>query len=134
MIVDLAEGGHICGIVLVCVVSQKGQPMNSTAFDTLTRTSAQGVSRRTSFLAIGSAALAATLATGGSSAAKNKKNGNKGADKKKKRCNKDAAACKDTLQPLCTPENQVECLKLQQCCEECSANGFLECLILNSEA
>jgi hypothetical protein len=107
--------------------------MNSTAFDILTRFMAEGISRRSSLRTLGGAALAATMASPDVGAAKKKKkNGDKGKDKEKKRCSKDAAACKDTIQPLCDPADPATCLIIQNCCEECSANGFLECLILNS--
>lgn len=108
--------------------------MNSRAFETLTRLTAEGISRRSSLLTLGGAALAATMATPDVGQAKNKKkkNGDKCKDKEKNRCNNDAEACKDTVQPLCDPADPATCLILQNCCEECSANGFLECLILAS--
>lgn len=107
--------------------------MDSQAFETLTRRTAEGISRRSSLLTLGGAALAATMATPDvSQAKKKKKSGDKGKEKEKKRCNNDAAACKSTVQSLCDPTDPATCLILQNCCEECSANGFLECLILAS--
>jgi hypothetical protein len=103
--------------------------MNTNAFDAITRRAAEGISRRRSLLTLGGAALAATIATPKLSEAKKKK-GKDCKKKEKQRCSKDAAACKATIQPLCDPGDPATCLILQNCCEECSANGFLTCLIL----
>jgi hypothetical protein len=121
------------GIVPISVLCQEEKSMHSTAFATLTRRTVQGITRRSSLLTLGGAALAATIASPDVSAAKKKKkSGDRGKDKEKKRCNKDAEACKDTVQTLCDPADPATCLIIQNCCEECSANGFVECLILAS--
>lgn len=135
-VVIVPRGGSRRGIVLISdsSSSQEGQSMNSTAFDTVMRRLGEGVSRRGSLLTLGGAAVAATMASPDVSGAK-KKGKKKGQDcknKEKQRCNKDAEACKDTIQPLCDPGDPATCLILQNCCEECSANGFIECLILAS--
>jgi hypothetical protein len=129
----LPRGSDLRGTGPFFVLYQEGQSMHSKAFETLTRGMMQGISRRSSLLSLGGAALAATMAAPVvGEAKKKKKSGNKGKDKEKKRCSKDAAACKNTVQPLCDPADPAACLIIQNCCEECSANGFLECLILAS--
>jgi hypothetical protein len=130
----MPRGGDYRGIGLFFATCQEGKSMNSRAFETLTRRTAEGISRRSSLLTLGGAALAATMATPDVGQAKKnkKKSGDKCKDKEKKRCNNDAADCKDTIQPLCDPADPGTCLILQNCCDECSANGFLECLILAS--
>jgi hypothetical protein len=135
MVMVWPNGGHLRGSRHFVVLSQEETSMNSRAFEALTRRTAGGISRRSSLLSLGGAALAATLVTGDVTAAKKKKkSGDKCKEKETKRCNKDAASCKDTVQPLCDPADPATCLILQNCCEECSANGFLECLILASAA
>jgi hypothetical protein len=102
--------------------------MSTSAFDALTREAAVGVSRRGSLLTMGAAALAASMANAGVSEAKKKK-GKDSKKKEKQRCSKDAAACKPTLASICelTP---AECAAAQTCCDECSADGFLTCLLI----
>jgi hypothetical protein len=68
----------------------------------------------------------------GAAKKKGKKKGQDRKNKEKQRCSKDAAACKATVQTLCEPSDPATCLIIQNCCEECSANGFVECLILAS--
>lgn len=104
--------------------------MNSRAFEAVTRRAADVVSRRSSLLALSGAALA-TVAGSGVSEAK-KKSGNKCKKKEKNRCSNDAADCKTTIlsQTLCDGSDPAGCLEAQACCEECSANGFLVCLLL----
>ena len=63
----------------------------------------------------------------------NRKNSGKGkgADcgkRENQRCIADAAACKASVQPLCSGGNITECLAIQTCCEQCSAGEFLACL------
>jgi hypothetical protein len=102
--------------------------MSMSAFDAFTREAAAGVSRRGSLLTLGGAALAAGVTNAGVSEAKKKK-GKVCKKKEKQRCNNDAAACKTTLQPLCDPGDPAACLQAQACCEECSADGILTCLL-----
>jgi hypothetical protein len=107
--------------------------MSTQMFDTVTRRVA-GLSRRRSLLSLGGAALAATVTSPRLSAAKKKNK--KGADckqKEKQRCSKDAAACKATITPLCSPDNPAACLAVQACCEECSANGLVTCFLATQE-
>jgi hypothetical protein len=106
------------------------------------------LSRRRSLLTLGGAAmaLATTAAVEPGYARNNNKNKNNNKHKKKgrkgkgpkapdcqeqeqQRCANDAAACKATLQPLCNQDNVAECLAIQTCCEQCSAGGFLTCLL-----
>jgi hypothetical protein len=105
--------------------------MSTSAFDAVTRTAAAGVSRRRSLLTLGGAALAAGVTNAGVSEAKKKK-GKDCKKKEKQRCTNDAAACKTSIQPLCDPGDPAGCLQAQACCEECSADGFLTCLLIAS--
>jgi hypothetical protein len=105
--------------------------MSTSAFETLTRQAADAVSRRSSLLTLGGAAVAAGVTNTGVSDAKKKK-GKDCKKKEKQRCNNDAAACKATIQPLCDPGDPASCLEAQACCEECSADGFLTCLLAAS--
>jgi hypothetical protein len=99
--------------------------MITQAFESVTRQAAAAVSRRTSLLTLGGAALAASIATPDVSEAKKGKDCKK---KEKQRCSKDAAACKTTVIDVC--EDEAACLAaLTPCCDECSANGFFTCFI-----
>jgi hypothetical protein len=102
--------------------------MSSPAFETITRLAA-AARERGSLRALGGTTLAETATTAGVSAAKKKKKKGKDCKKKEKqRCNNDAAACKPTLAAICglTP---AECFAAQLCCNECSADRFLTCLL-----
>lgn len=103
------------------------------------------LSRRRSLLTLGGAAMALTAAAAvepGYARKKNKnknKNGRKGKGAncqklEEERCANDTAACKATLQPLCNEDNVAECLAIQACCEQCSAGGFLTCLLAAQQA
>jgi hypothetical protein len=79
-------------------------------------------SRRLSLVALGGAALAA--ATGEVAG----KGGQSCGKKKQKRCRKDAAGCRNNLLAACAGD--PDCAgSLTSCCETCSANGFVSCLI-----
>jgi hypothetical protein len=122
--------------------------MTTPAIDALARQAAR-LSRRRSLLTLGGAVLAATTATAVEPVSarkhknkrnnkKNGKNGGKGnggdcQKKEQQRCSNDAAACKAAVQPLCNADNIEECLAIQTCCEECSAGGFLTCLLATQQ-
>lgn len=101
--------------------------MSTRAFDAFTRGAADAASRRNALLALGGAVLAASLVAPEAGVAKKKK-GKDCKKKEKQRCSNDAAACKPTLLSICmlTPQ---ECALAAACCDECSANGFLTCLL-----
>jgi hypothetical protein len=81
--------------------------MNGRIFDTLTR--------------------AAHANSAGVSGAK-KKNGKDCKKKERQRCSSDAAACKAFVPVAC--EGSADCIiAATLCCEECSADGFLTCLL-----
>jgi hypothetical protein len=104
--------------------------MSTHAFDAVTRRAAAGISRRSSLLTLGGAALAATLAGPQLGVAKKKK-GKDCKKKEKQRCTNDAAACRTTILINC--EDPAGCPEFLPCCDECSANGFLTCFILASQ-
>lgn len=88
------------------------------------------VTRRTSLLTLGGAGLAASLAMPQLGDAKKKK-GKDCKKKEKQRCSSDAAACKQTVAIAC--QDPAGCFEESLCCEECSASGFLTCLIAASQ-
>jgi ribonuclease HI len=102
--------------------------MNTLALEDLSRRAVAGISRRRSLVALGGAALGAALTRPGAGEAKKK--GNKCKDKEKKRCSNDVASCKAAIQALQCPKVDASlCAALQACCDSCSANGFLVCLL-----
>jgi hypothetical protein len=102
--------------------------MSPSAVDVVAREAAERASRRKSILAVGMAVLAAGAANAGVTEAKKKK-GKDCKKKEKQRCANDAAACKPVVAAECGMADPAECLALQNCCDQCSANGFLTCLI-----
>ena len=94
--------------------------------------SADGITRRNSLRAIGSAALGASAVVTPArvGARKNrrrrKQKGQSCADRERQRCAIDAAACRDTALRTC--ETAIECGYALTCCEECTATGFLLCI------
>jgi type IV secretory pathway VirD2 relaxase len=104
--------------------------MSTRAFAALRRHAAEGVSRRTSLLTLGGAALAATVAKPDVSEAKKKK-GQDCKKKAKQRCANDAAACRAQIPAACADD--PNCTGLATfCCEACSGNGFITCLLAAS--
>jgi hypothetical protein len=100
--------------------------MSTNAFDALTREAAAGVSRRGSLLTLGSAALAASAASPDVGVAKKK--GQNCKKKEKQRCTNDAAACVAEAPAAC--QGNADCIaEAISCCDTCSANEFLTCLI-----
>lgn len=105
--------------------------MSTHRIDGIARTAATRLSRRSSLLTLGGAALAAPLATQRLGEAKKKK-GKDCKKKEKQRCNNDAAACLDTLTLAC--EGDPECVaQFGVCCDACSASGFLACFVAASQ-
>ena len=117
--------------------------MTTPTIDALAHHAAR-LSRRRSLLSFGGAVLAATTAAAvepglarkrrNNNRKKNKKNGGKGnvgecQKQEEERCSNDAAACKATVQPLCNADNVADCIAIQTCCEECSAGGYLTCIL-----
>jgi hypothetical protein len=87
------------------------------------------VTRRRSALALGGGILAARGAFPGVSTARKKKS--KSCKKQEtQRCNTDAAACKNTVALGCAPGDPTDCAAEKACCDTCSANGFITCLLL----
>ncbi len=105
--------------------------MNTESFDTVTRLAAEGISRRRSLITLGSAAIVATVTR--PSASEAKKKGPDCKKKEKQRCASDAAACRATLAPFCAGD-PTTCIILGACCDTCSSNGFLTCLIAATPA
>jgi hypothetical protein len=103
--------------------------MSTSAIDVVARAAAETASRRKSILAMGMAVLAAGAANAGVTEAKKKK-GKDCKKKEKQRCANDAAACKVSLAPVCQGADPADCIALQNCCDSCSSNEFLTCLIL----
>jgi hypothetical protein len=104
--------------------------MRTHAFDAVTRRHAAGVSRRSSVLTLGGAALAAAIATPELSHAKKKK-GKDCKKKEKQRCSNDIEACETTINLSCN--DPAGCPEALLCCQSCSAEGFFECLIAASQ-
>jgi hypothetical protein len=103
--------------------------MNTQSFDAVARRAAVGMSRRSSLVTLGGAAAGALIAGPSASEAKKKK-GKDCKKKEKQRCSSDAAACKTTVQvALCPDAEPATCVAAQTCCDQCSANGFLTCLL-----
>lgn len=82
--------------------------------------------RRQSLVALGLAVLSAGATSAGVTEAKKK--GNTCKKKARRRCNNDADACKPKVASICGL-GPAECLAAVNCCDECSANGFLTCLV-----
>jgi len=114
---------------LVC--HQEGRIMRTGPFDTVTRHAGAAVSRRTSLLSLGGAAMLAGASASGISVAKKKNKGNTCKDKEKKRCNNDAQACRNTVATYCAIAecDPANALALQACCDTCSVDGFITCQI-----
>jgi hypothetical protein len=109
---------------------RRGQSMDTNAFDTVTRAATAAVSRRGSLLMLGGAALGAAGATPSVGEAKKKK-GKDCKKKAKQRCSNDTAACIAEAPVAC--EGDAECIAdVIGCCNNCSANAFLTCLIAAS--
>jgi hypothetical protein len=105
--------------------------MSTRAFAAVRRHAADGVSRRTSLLTLGGAALAA-VATLDVSEAKKKK-GKDCKKKAKQRCSNDVASCTALIPAVCSGD--PTCIaKVNLCCETCSGNGFLTCLLAAANA
>jgi hypothetical protein len=102
--------------------------MAARAIDTVMRDVAAGVSRRTSLLTLGGAALAAAVAKPDVSEAKKKKSGDKCKKKEKQRCSNDAATCRLLLPGGC--QGDPDCIALlTPCCDSCSSSKFLSCFL-----
>lgn len=118
--------------------------MTTQTIDALAHHAAR-LSPRRSFLTLGGAVLvaAAVAAVEPVSARKNKNNkkknrgkGNAGdcGKREQQRCSADAEACKVTVQPLCNDLSAAECIAIRACCDACSAEGFLTCLVAFNQA
>jgi hypothetical protein len=101
--------------------------MPTHGIESIARRAAFSVSRRRSLVTLGGAALAAPLASPRLSGAKNRTRGKDCKKKEKQRCNSDIAACKGTVLLSCP--DPAGCPAAQFCCEDCSASGFIACLI-----
>ena len=100
--------------------------MGKNVVEASLREAGEQASRRTSLLALGMAVLAAGASHGGVTEARNK--GKDCKKKEKQRCQSDVAACRATLAPFCAGD-PTTCIILGACCDTCSSNGFLTCLM-----
>lgn len=97
--------------------------MNSHAFETLSRQAGAALTRRTSLLTLGGAALVATVAHPGVAAA----SGSGCRKKLKKRCRQSKTQCVSSVEINCNGD--PGCIALTTpCCDECFTGGFLKCL------
>ncbi len=117
--------------------------MNAHAFDEVARQTTESVSRRSSLLALGAAALSGSLALPGVTAAKQgrkgKNNGNgkgKGKGKGKDKCKAQVGKCEDGIADLCLAifgEDSQECRDLfSPCCQflrGCDAAKAFACAV-----
>lgn len=101
--------------------------MSMGAVDAVAREAVEQASRRKSILAMGLAVLAAGAANAGVTGAKKK--GTDCKKKEKQRCSRDAATCKPLVASNCGMLSPAGCLALQNCCDECSANGLMTCFV-----
>lgn len=103
--------------------------MPATMARTLRVMTLHAVTRRRSALALGGGILAARGVFPGVGAARKKK-GKSCKKQETQRCNTDAAACKNTVALGCDPGDPTNCAAEKTCCDSCSANGFITCLLL----
>ncbi len=105
--------------------------MTGNAFDALTRHAADGVSRRTSLLAMGGAALTAAVAKPALTQA------GKAGKKAKKKCKKQGKPCREFGELLCEelvePPGVEDCIAASnECCQflsKCKGSQFFECVL-----
>lgn len=103
--------------------------MSATLARTRRATRLDGITRRKSALVLGSAILVGSGAFPSIGAARKKKS--KSCKKQEnRRCSTDAAACKNTVALGCSPDDLTNCAAEKTCCDSCSANGFITCLLL----
>jgi hypothetical protein len=102
--------------------------MSTQSFTTLTRHAAAVISRRASLLSFGGAALGTAAAVASPSVSGAGKKGEDCKSKARQRCTRDAAGCRAMGPDLC--DNDPTCIaQVTFCCDTCSANGFLTCLL-----
>lgn len=108
--------------------------MTDHAFDAIARHAAAAVSRRSSLLALGGAALAASAV--GPSVARAGKAGKKA----KKKCKRQRGPCLDTVELVCAEltdpgAEREQCIEtFTECCgflAKCQAANFFECVLGN---
>jgi hypothetical protein len=104
--------------------------VSERAFDAFTRHAADAVSRRTSLLALGGSALAASLAepvTAKKKVATDKQNAKK---QVKKKCRRQVRACQTFFSGFCSgiPECEEEFFPCCDSLAQCDAAGMLTCL------
>lgn len=102
--------------------------MNNHHFDTVARDAAAAVSRRTSLLTIGGAALAAVMARPASA------KGGKSRNTSLKRCKKQTGQCLAAVAEYCAPLELPQVCEafLGPCCEtlaQCDAGRTVACLL-----
>lgn len=97
--------------------------MNGSAFDAFARHAAAAVSRRTSLLTLGGAALTAAIAAPVAA------NANEARKKVKKKCKKQGKQCRSATIEVC--EGNQNCVdSLVPCCAflaRCKAGAYLDC-------
>jgi hypothetical protein len=99
--------------------------MSRRAINAFSRAVTASITRRGSLLTLSAAAIGAATAPSGSDA---KKKGQDCGKKAKQRCTNDAASCKAFTPTVCSDGNPTCIAIATQCCEKCSANGFLTCI------
>jgi hypothetical protein len=99
--------------------------MNRQALESMTRRATAAVTRRSSLLTLGGAALAATMARPDVGEAK--KGGQSCGKKQKKKCQAVETQCNAFGTPLCN--GNATCLaQVALCCQQCFADAFFACI------
>lgn len=98
--------------------------MDSNHFDALARTASS--SRRSAVTAMLAAAGSLAVLTTGE--AKKKKKGQDCGKKERQRCAADAATCRTLILGQCQSD-PATCQAQAACCDACSADGLLRCLL-----
>ena len=98
--------------------------MDHSHFDALARLASS--SRRTTFATLLAATGGLTALAGGEA---KRKHGGQGCGKKaRQRCNADAATCRTRILGDCV-DDPATCQASAACCDRCSADGLLTCLL-----
>jgi hypothetical protein len=95
--------------------------------DIIMRRAARQVTRRTSLLTLGGAAIAATTIAQPERASARKKKGKDCGKKERQRCANDIEACRLTVLLNCGQPGG--CSDAARCCEACTAAGFATCAL-----
>jgi hypothetical protein len=116
--------------------------LNDGSFDSLSRQTAGGISRRTSLMSLGAAGLMAALAGPLTADAAQVSADKKRRKKKNKKsaplpppdlCAPQVGACTQFINSVCS--GAADCLDSLQCCSHlgtCDAGGFFSCLVITA--